>query len=78
MMTVVGGVIGRGGYAESGRTTSRTEGSEGQTGDKGHGNKRADEGNRERHHIPSHKSKVKVVAAAVKYASAAGKRLLVR
>jgi hypothetical protein len=68
MVTVVGGIIGRRGDAQSCGTTRRADGGDCQAGDEGCRNKRADEGKRELRRIPSHKSKVKVVAVPVKSA----------
>lgn len=73
MVTVVDGIISRGGDAQSCGTPGRTDGRDCQAGDEGRGNKRADKENRERRHIPGHISKVKVVAVPVKSASASAK-----
>lgn len=75
MVTVVGGIIVRSGDAQSCGTTGRADGGDCQAGDEGCRNQRADEGNRELRHIPSHKSKVKVVAVPVKGAPVGGKNL---
>lgn len=75
MVTVDGEIVGRSGDAQSCGTTGRADGGDCQAGDEGCRNQRADEGNRELHHILSHKSKVKVVAVAVKSAPVGGKNL---